>query len=108
MSRETKHHFSESEKAGYVSFVNDVLAEEEALSSVLPIDPASADLFEVVKNGVLLWYASLASHLCVFSVRSYLSSLCCATVRSTCHPLSLMCILIYTTHTLFYFSHGVL
>mmetsp|Transcript_5907 Transcript_5907/g.18088 ORF Transcript_5907/g.18088 Transcript_5907/m.18088 type:complete len:757 (+) Transcript_5907:224-2494(+) len=54
MALETKHHFSESEKAGYVSFVNDVLAEDADLSSVLPIDPSSADLFEVVKDGVLL------------------------------------------------------
>lgn len=49
------HTISESEKASYVSHINNYLAGDEFLNSYLPIDPSSNDLFEIVKDGVLLW-----------------------------------------------------
>ncbi|CAM8986761.1 hypothetical protein QQ045_008773 [Rhodiola kirilowii] len=48
------HTISESEKASYVSHINNYLAGDDFLSSYLPIDPTSNDLFEIVKDGVLL------------------------------------------------------
>lgn len=49
------HTISESEKASYVAHINNYLAEDEFLKKYLPIDPSSNDLFEIAKDGVLLW-----------------------------------------------------
>ncbi|CAI0559719.1 unnamed protein product [Linum tenue] len=48
------HTISESEKASYVAHINNYLAEDKFLKQYLPIDPATNDLFEIVKDGVLL------------------------------------------------------
>ncbi|KAH9745746.1 fimbrin-2 [Citrus sinensis] len=48
------HTISESEKASYVAHINNYLAGDEFLNKYLPIDPSSNDLFEIVKDGVLL------------------------------------------------------
>lgn len=48
------HHISESEKKAYVNHINAYLADDEALSTVLPIDLSSEALFDIVKDGVLL------------------------------------------------------
>ncbi|KAL9457120.1 hypothetical protein AB3S75_006205 [Citrus x aurantiifolia] len=48
------HTISESEKASYVAHINNYLAGDEFLKKYLPIDPSSNDLFEIVKDGVLL------------------------------------------------------
>ncbi|GKU85911.1 hypothetical protein SLEP1_g511 [Rubroshorea leprosula] len=48
------HTISESEKASYVAHINNYLAEDEFLKKYLPIDSSSNDLFEIVKDGVLL------------------------------------------------------
>ncbi|CAA0805969.1 Fimbrin-2 [Striga hermonthica] len=48
------HTISESEKASYVSHINNYLAEDEFLKKYLPIDPATNDLFEIAKDGVLI------------------------------------------------------
>ncbi|XWS36624.1 hypothetical protein CRYUN_Cryun20dG0100900 [Craigia yunnanensis] len=48
------HTISESEKASYVAHINNYLAQDEFLNKYLPIDPSSNDLFEIVKDGVLL------------------------------------------------------
>ncbi|TYH10577.1 hypothetical protein ES288_A07G188000v1 [Gossypium darwinii] len=45
---------SESEKASYVAHINNYLAQDGFLNKYLPIDPSSNDLFEIVKDGVLL------------------------------------------------------
>lgn len=49
------HTISESEKASYVAHINNYLAGDEFLKKYLPIDSSSNDLFEIVKDGVLLW-----------------------------------------------------
>lgn len=49
------HTISESEKASYVSHINNYLGEDKFLKQYLPIDPSTNDLFEIVKDGVLLW-----------------------------------------------------
>lgn len=49
------HTISESEKASYVAHINNYLAQDDFLKKYLPIDPSTNDLFEIVKDGVLLW-----------------------------------------------------
>jgi plastin-1 len=49
------HTISESEKASYVGHINAYLAEDPFLKDALPIDPATDHLFNLTKNGVLLW-----------------------------------------------------
>ncbi|KAK9146041.1 hypothetical protein Sjap_005944 [Stephania japonica] len=48
------HTISESEKTSYVAHINSYLGADEFLKRFLPIDPSTNDLFEVVKDGVLL------------------------------------------------------
>lgn len=49
------HTISGSEKTAYVAHINNYLAEDEFLKGYLPIDPSTNDLFEVAKDGVLIW-----------------------------------------------------
>lgn len=49
------HTISQSEKASYVAHINNYLAEDQFLKQYLPIDPSTNDLFEIAKDGVLLW-----------------------------------------------------
>lgn len=53
------HTISESEKASYVAHINNYLSEDKFLKSYIPIDPATNDLFEIAKDGVLIWYSFL-------------------------------------------------
>ncbi|KAF4367557.1 hypothetical protein F8388_009202 [Cannabis sativa] len=48
------HTISESEKASYVAHINNYLSEDDFLKRYLPLDPSTNDLFEIVKDGVLL------------------------------------------------------
>ncbi|KAI5315380.1 PREDICTED: fimbrin-2 [Prunus dulcis] len=48
------HTISESEKASYVAHINNYLGQDDFLKKYLPIDPSTNDLFEIVKDGVLL------------------------------------------------------
>lgn len=49
------HTISESEKASYVAHINSYLGEDAFLKKWLPMDPLTNDLFEIAKDGVLLW-----------------------------------------------------
>ena len=49
------HTISESEKSAYAAHINNYLGEDKFLKQYLPIDPSTNDLFEIVKDGVLLW-----------------------------------------------------
>ena len=52
----TVHHtINESEKSSYVSHINSYLAEDPFLKKYLPIDASTNALFDLVKDGVLLW-----------------------------------------------------
>ncbi|KAG1327304.1 Fimbrin-5 [Cocos nucifera] len=48
------HTINESEKSSYVAHINSYLGEDPFLKKYLPLDPASNDLFNLVKDGVLL------------------------------------------------------
>lgn len=50
------HTISESEKASYVAHINSYLGDDPFLRQYLPLDPATNDLFDLAKDGVLLWY----------------------------------------------------
>lgn len=49
------HHINENEKSSYVAHINSYLGEDPFLKKYLPMDPASNDLFDLVRDGVLLW-----------------------------------------------------
>lgn len=49
------HTISESEKAAYVAHINSYLGEDPFLKEYLPLDPATDDLFNLAKDGVLIW-----------------------------------------------------
>lgn len=51
-----RHSISETEKASYVSHINNYLGEDKFLKDFLPLDPATNSLFDLAKDGVLLWY----------------------------------------------------
>lgn len=51
------HTISDSEKKAYVDHINTYLEKDPVLQKVLPIDPSTTQLFDIVKDGVLLWYA---------------------------------------------------
>jgi plastin-1 len=52
------HTISQSEKASYVAHINSYLGDDPFLQQYLPLDPATNDLFDLAKDGVLLWYLS--------------------------------------------------
>ncbi|PON38713.1 Dystrophin [Parasponia andersonii] len=48
------HTISESEKSSYVAHINSYLGDDPFLKQYLPLDPATNDLFDLAKDGVLL------------------------------------------------------
>ena len=46
--------FSEEERAAYVKLINETLADDEVCKKYLPINPDSNDIFDRLKNGVIL------------------------------------------------------
>ncbi|TKY57358.1 Fimbrin-1 protein [Spatholobus suberectus] len=48
------HTISESEKACYVAHINSYLGDDPFLNQYLPLDPATNDIFDLAKDGVLL------------------------------------------------------
>ncbi|GAB2220773.1 hypothetical protein Droror1_Dr00008445 [Drosera rotundifolia] len=48
------HTISQSEKASYVSHINNYLGQDKFLKQYLPMDPSTNDLFEIAKDGILL------------------------------------------------------
>jgi hypothetical protein len=53
------HAFSAAEKTAFVKHINAVLKAALELKAILPIDPASNDIFTVVRDGILLWYVNI-------------------------------------------------
>lgn len=50
-----RHTIIESEQAFAVAHINGYLGDDPFLKNYLPLDPASNDLFDLAKDGVLLW-----------------------------------------------------
>ena len=53
------HAFSDAERNAFVRHINQQLMVDQDLAAVLPIDPMANDIFQVVRDGVLLWYACM-------------------------------------------------
>lgn len=60
------HTIVESEKACYVAHINSYLRDDPFLKQFLPIDPKTNALFDLAKDGVLLWYLIRVS-ICKFT-----------------------------------------
>ncbi|MQM21425.1 hypothetical protein Taro_054466, partial [Colocasia esculenta] len=54
------HRIDESEKASYVAHINSYLGEDKFLKNYLPLDPATDDLFNLAKDGVLIKLINVA------------------------------------------------
>lgn len=64
------HTISESEKASYVAHINSYLGDDPFLQQYLPLDPATNDLFNLAKDGVLLWYLNRDCLIIIYIVIS--------------------------------------
>ena len=49
------HTINQSEKGSFVQHINRHLGDDPFLKQFLPLDPDSNQLYELVKDGVLLW-----------------------------------------------------
>ena len=50
------HTIGESEKVAFVAHINSHIRDDLVMKRYLPIDPMTNDLFDIVKDGILLWY----------------------------------------------------
>jgi hypothetical protein len=56
------HNLNQAEKSSYVAHINTYLREDPFLKKYLPMDPSGNQLFDLIRDGVLLWLdASLFS-----------------------------------------------
>ena len=51
----TKHTYSEAERVAFVDWINTALKDDQEAQAYLPLDPATADVFEKMKDGIILW-----------------------------------------------------
>jgi len=49
------HNINQAEKSSYVAHINTYLRYDPFLKKYLPIDPAGNQLFDLIRDGVLLW-----------------------------------------------------
>jgi plastin-1 len=49
------HNPNQAEKSSYVAHINTYLGDDPFLKKYLPMDPAGNDLFDLVRDGVVLW-----------------------------------------------------
>lgn len=54
------HTISDSEKKAYVDHINMYLEKDASLQHVLPIDSSTNQLFDMIKDGILLWYVDFS------------------------------------------------
>jgi hypothetical protein len=54
----TYHSYTAGEKRAFCIRTNQLLAGDPDLQDMLPMDPDSKDLFDVVSKGILLWFAT--------------------------------------------------
>lgn len=53
---ELRHTIGGNEKSSYTAHINSYLGNDPFLKDYLPLDPSTNALFELAKDGVLLWY----------------------------------------------------
>ena len=49
------HNLNQAEKSSYVAHINTYLREDPFLKKYLPIEPSGNQLFDLIRDGVLLW-----------------------------------------------------
>jgi plastin-1 len=49
------HNLNQAEKSSYVAHINTYLREDPFLKKYLPIDPSGNQLFDLIRDGVVLW-----------------------------------------------------
>jgi plastin-1 len=49
------HNLNQAEKSSYVAHINTYLREDPFLKKYLPMDPSGNQLFDLIRDGVLLW-----------------------------------------------------
>ena len=57
------HTISDSEKKAYVDHINMYLEKDAVLQRVLPIDASTNQLFDIIKDGILLWYLNFCDQV---------------------------------------------
>lgn len=50
-----QHAYTQEEKEAFVEHINSTLGDDPDIKHLMPIDKQSEELFEKVKDGVLLW-----------------------------------------------------
>lgn len=55
MTTEHLDSINKSEKTLYVAHINSYLRDDKFLKKYLPLDPETDDLFNLAKDGVLIW-----------------------------------------------------
>ncbi|CAH3045459.1 unnamed protein product [Porites lobata] len=50
----TKHSYSEAERVAFVDWINTALKDDKEAQAYLPINPATSDVFEKMKDGIIL------------------------------------------------------
>ena len=50
------HTIGESEKVAFVAHINIYIRDDPVMKRYLPIDPMTNDLFDIVKDIIILWY----------------------------------------------------
>lgn len=55
------HTISDSEKKAYVDHINMYLEKDPVIQRVLPIDASTNQLFDIIKDGILLWFVDFFS-----------------------------------------------
>ena len=49
------HTIDESKKAAFVAHINSYIRDDPVMKRSLPIDPMTNYLFDIIKDGILLW-----------------------------------------------------
>ena len=49
------HNLNQAEKSSYVAHINTYLRDDPFLKKYLPIDPSGNQLFDLIRDGVVLW-----------------------------------------------------
>lgn len=62
-----------AEQESYVAHINNYLGEDPFLKEYLPLNPATNELFELAKDGVLLWYLKEIAELLFYLIVNMVS-----------------------------------
>jgi len=67
-----KHTYSLEERRAFTNHINQMLEGANELSSILPLNPESDDIFNVLRDGVVLWYGDMWGFDGIFEIFFFL------------------------------------